>query len=79
MDLFNNSIGITYGQTQSYPTSTPTLIADAIYLKILNGELRYLKPIDLTDPNFWGAGGIGNPNTATHGISSSTSLVPTNQ
>lgn len=79
MDLFNNSIGITYGQTQSYPTSTPTMIAEAIYLKVLNGELRYLKPIDLTDPNFWGTGGISNPNTATHGISASTTLVPTNQ
>lgn len=79
MDLFNNSIGIAYGQTQSYPTSTPNMIADAIYIKALSGELRYLKPINLSDPNFWGAGGTSNPNTATHGISASTALVPTNQ
>lgn len=89
MDLFNNSIGIAYGKTQSYPASTPAMIANAIYIKVLNGEMIYLSPIGLPkfntssqlinptgDPNFYGT---NNPVTATHGITASTLLIPTNQ
>ncbi len=78
MDLFNNSVGITYGQSLGFWTSVSAL-ADGVYDKVTNGELLYLKPIDLSDPNFWGTGGLSNPNTATHGITSSTALTPTNQ
>ncbi len=79
MDLFNNSVGIEYGQLQSPIYWTVSVISNGIYEKLTNGELRYLKPINQNDPNFWGAGGIGDPNTATHGITSSTVLTPTNQ
>ncbi len=92
MDLFNNSVGIAYGQTQSYPTSTSVMIADAVYIKVLNGELRYLFPIwppkfspsgqlinPSGDPNFYGPSCTNNPATATHGITGNTLLIPTNQ
>jgi len=74
MDLYNNGVGISYGQSLSFWTSVSELAND-VYDKVTNGELRYLKPIDYSDPNFWGTG----PNNATHGITSSTSLTPTNQ
>ena len=92
MDLFNNGIGIAYGQTQSYPASTPSMIADDIYAKVLNGELKYLYPIwppkyntsgqiinPAGDPNFYGPNGTNNPSTATHGILAVTLLILTNQ
>ena len=39
------------------------------YQKLLNGDLRYLKPINYNDPNFG----------YTHGITVNTLLKPTNQ
>jgi hypothetical protein len=75
MDLFNNNIGILYGQSISMWTSINT-IADALVTKLVNGELRYLNPINFNDPNFSGIG--GDEKTATHGIYSSTVLTPTN-
>lgn len=79
MDLFNNSVGIAHGKTLSPVFWTVSAIADAIYIKVTNGELMYLKPINFNDPDFWGTGGVGYPNTATHGITASTTLTPTNQ
>jgi len=91
MDLYNNSVGIAFGQTQSYPASTPAMIANAIYIKVLNGDMLYLAPIwppkfntsgqlinPAGDPNFYGTNGTNNPVTATHGITASTVLIPTN-
>ena len=46
-----------------------TQLADLIYQKLLNGDLRYLKPINYNDPNFG----------YTHGITVNTLLKPTNQ
>lgn len=74
MDLFNNSVGIAYGQSLSFWTSVSEL-ADGVRGKVFNGELKYLKPINYSDPNFWGT----SPSNATHGITSSTALTPTNQ
>lgn len=81
MDLFNNSIGIAYGQTQSYPASTPAMIANAIYTKVLNGELRYIKPLDFSlSPNFdANHDGIQDCPTCLNGILGSSVLTPTNQ
>jgi hypothetical protein len=81
MDLFNNGIGIAYGQTQSYPASTPAMIANAIYTKVLNGELRYIKPLDFSASPYFDANhdGIQDCPTCLNGILSSSVLTPTNQ
>ena len=67
MDLFNNNIG----QQSLLLNSNLSLtqLADLIYQKLLNGDLRYLKPINYKDPNFG----------YTHGITLNTLLKPTNQ
>jgi hypothetical protein len=67
MDLFNNNVG----QQSLLGNSNLSLtqLADLIYQKILNGNLRYLKPINYNDPNF----------IYTHGITINTLLKPTNQ
>ena len=67
MDLFNNNIG----QQSLLLNSNLSLtqLADLIYQKLLNGDLRYLKPINYNDPNFG----------YTHGITLNTLLKPTNQ
>ncbi len=77
MDLFNNDIG--HQSISGNGSLSLSQLADLIYQKLLNGDLRYLSPIDYNDPNFW-----DNPNTleaddGNHGITSSTQLIPTNQ
>ncbi len=91
MDLFNNSVGIAYGETVDRVYWTVGAISNGIYNKVTNGELIYLKPTlpppffpngqpnPNGDPNFYGTGGVNNPRTATHGIYSATQLIPTNQ
>lgn len=61
-------------------TSNSHLSSDVL-IKLTKGELRYLKPLlsPSQDPNFWGANGVSNPLTATHGITTATQLKPTNQ
>jgi hypothetical protein len=81
MDLWNNAIGHIVGNVM-FPifTSNSSLSSDVL-TKLTNGELRYLKPVlsPSQDPNFWGANGVNNSLTATHGITNSTQLIPTNQ
>jgi hypothetical protein len=74
MDLFNNQVGIDISKINNR-NATSLQIMDAS----LNGSLKYLSPINISDPNFWGNNGINDPFTATHGIMSNTSLKPTNQ
>ncbi len=77
MDLFNNQVGINYAVDNPSTTSLSLPIMDAL----IRGELRYLFPT--LPPPF---DQFGNPilggdplfNT-THGITSATSLIPTNQ
>ncbi|MBC9798502.1 DUF6973 domain-containing protein [Sinomicrobium weinanense] len=64
MDLYNNEVGIMFAA--SNPDMTNQGFADAIYQKILDGELRYLSPLSTIVP----------PN---YGIISTTKLTPTNQ
>ena len=91
MDLFNNNVGISYCISCSWLTSNNS-ISSAIMTKLNNGELKYLDIIwspkfkpngDLLDqngdPNFYGTNGTNNPETATHGITTFTLLIPTNQ
>jgi hypothetical protein len=79
MDLFNNEVGISY--CWNCWTTSNNNIRNAILTKLNNGELRYLVPLlePSQDPNFSGTGGTDNPRTATHGITTNTSLKPTNQ
>lgn len=77
MDLFNNSVGISY--CWNCWTTSNSSIADAIIFKLQNGDLKYLSPIWQADPNFLGINGSNNNYTATHGITTSTLLIPTNQ
>ncbi len=83
MDLFNNGIGISY--CWNCYTTTDLSIATAIFDKLNNGDLRYLKPFlsPAQDPNFWGNNGFGYSNTGTHGLiltgPGQTQVVPTNQ
>ena len=67
MDLFNNNVG--HQSLLLNSNLSLTQLADLIYQKLLNGDLRYLKPINYNDPNFG----------YTHGITVNTLLKPTNQ
>jgi hypothetical protein len=87
MDNFNNAVGITLG----YGTSSE--IEMRVLNRLHSGDLRYLKPrkekqkylldqITINpnyDPDYNGENGTFNINTATHGITTATQLVPTNQ
>lgn len=81
MDTLNNNIGIAYGLTQTYPASTPIMIANAIYTKVLNGELWYIKPLDFSASPYYDANrdGIQDCPTCLNGILSHSVLTPTNQ
>jgi hypothetical protein len=72
MDLFNNNVGFAVG---SVFISNATA-SDEVWAKLLAGELRYLSPINFSDPYYdFFAGGA----TGTHGINPLTNLIPTNQ
>ena len=74
MDLFNNNVGIVYGETCT-PLLTPDSdVANQIMIKLQNGELRFLAPLD------WVNSPLYNPNCSTclDGITSQTLMIPTN-
>jgi hypothetical protein len=79
MDIFNNAAGISYCAFCFPSNTTISGISDGIMTLLNNGELRYLKPINMADPNFNGTGGTSDIHTATHGITPATVLTPTNQ
>jgi hypothetical protein len=78
MDMFNNDVGINYCWNCIPFYNTNKSIGNEIKTKLDNGELRYLKPLDLNDPNWEDNFGV-NPATATNGITPATQLTPTNQ
>jgi hypothetical protein len=64
MDLFNNSIG--HDVQINYPNHSDSQLIEDIYQELLDGNLRYLSPLDpVVYPNF--------------GINSQTQLIPTDQ
>jgi len=65
MDLWNNGVGITYGQTYN-PSSESEMATTVLVLAVFQGELRYLSPLDFDNYNR----GI---------IPGATQLIPTNQ
>ena len=79
MDLFNNEVGIQYCGN-CFTTSNQS-IADALFMKLLNGELKYLSPLDpsrgLYDLN---RDKIQDCSTCTNGITPGvTALKNTNE
>jgi hypothetical protein len=64
MDLFNNNVG--HQSIIGYINMSNDELGNLIYQKLLNGELRYLSPLDAVVPPFFG-------------INSLTQLTPTNQ
>jgi len=89
MDIHNNTQGINYCQTCT-PAITDIIIADAVMQMVTTGTLMYLAPLLLPkynnlgveiNPNgdpFYHIGPDGTPHSATHGINSNTSIIPTN-
>lgn len=68
MDIHNNKIGLNFVFSHNRSISNSDLSSE-VQKKINDGSLRYLKPINLNDPNF----------RFTHGITNSTTLTPTNK
>ena len=56
MDLYNNAVGQSIGAELS--DASDELIADAIWVELLNGNLKRLFPINYDDPDFRNSGGI---------------------
>lgn len=89
MDEYNNAIGIAYAQSITIFTLNST-ISTAIWEKVIDGELKYLSPIQPPkydfngqlinangDPDFYGPNGTNVPSLATHGlINQTTTLFP---
>lgn len=64
MDLFNNNQG--HKSQIEFPNHTNHELVNDIYLKVVNGALKYLSPLDIVAPPY-------------NGINSNTQLIPTNQ
>lgn len=91
MDLFNNGVGHQIGNVLFSVLTSNADLANEVMHMLNQGKLMYLFPVMAPpyfpngqinpdgDPNFYGEGGTNNPQTATHGITSSTKLTPTNQ
>lgn len=79
MDLYNNEIGIDY--CRNCFTTSSNSIADAMMVKVNNGLLRYLKPLNFSaSPNYDANGdGIQDCSSCLNGITNSSVLTPTNQ
>ena len=67
MDLFNNNIGHSFAT--GFPGISNAGLSNEVYKKVTDGSLRYLSPINKSDPNY----------RITHGITTNTKLVPTNK
>ncbi|HEA20070.1 MAG TPA: hypothetical protein ENH87_04055 [Pricia antarctica] len=67
MDLFNNNVGHSFAT--GFPNISNPNLANEVYKKITDGSLRYLSPINSSDSNF----------RTTHGITTTTKLIPTNR
>jgi hypothetical protein len=75
MDLFNNNIGHEAGH--NFDHYNDTQMSNLIFNKIMNGDGRYLHPINTSDPNFRDDPSTPEQNDGTHGITTSTILKPT--
>jgi hypothetical protein len=71
MDLHNNEVGIQYC-SDCYPGyTTDQTISNGIMQLLLNGEMKYLDPLDFDISPYWPTG--------LNGITSSTAIKWTNQ
>lgn len=81
IDIYNNTQGINYGTTLTQ-TTTDITVQTAIMIMVTQGLLQYLSPLlpPDQDPTYAGTpAGTQNLQTATHGITNATQLIPTNQ
>lgn len=76
MDLFNNNVGHQVGDVMFPLLTTNQNLSDQVSQKLVDGELRYLSPIDYSDSCFSGCAAYP---VGTHGVTSATSLTPTNR
>lgn len=74
MDVYNNIVGVAI--SVSFVNASHAELANASFNAVSNGACRYLKPLDYSDPCF---SSCPNHPYGTHGITSQTQLVPTNQ
>jgi hypothetical protein len=77
MDLFNNEVGMDFIEFAHPNWTDIDLIANEILNILINGELRYLSPINYSSPTFWDIPTTSQPNDGDHGILSTTILIPT--
>jgi len=78
MDLFNNEIGITLGSSNLLTSNS--VMSDIVMQKLINGELKYLNPLDFTLSPYFDMNGdqIQDCPTCLNGITPSTVLKQTN-
>ncbi|PZR21233.1 MAG: hypothetical protein DI539_08645 [Flavobacterium psychrophilum] len=69
MDLHNNEVGMDFIEFDHPNMTNTTEINNGIYQLLINGELVYLSPINYNDPAF----------SLNHGITTSTTIKPTDQ
>lgn len=69
MDLYNNDVGIAIGYLHYFSSEHHT--AEIVHAAVLNGEMKYLSPLDI----------VASPNypIGLNGIISTTQLIPTSQ
>ena len=88
MDLWNNYLGYHLITNNSATSNVNNDIADKVKQYVNNGLLKYIKNTlppcvpnkpGICDPHFYGVNGTQDKNTATHGITSNSYLVRTNQ
>lgn len=83
MDLFNNEVGMDLIEFSHPNLSDINQIANEVISLLNSGELVYIAPIDYSDyvvPNstFWDNPSTPEPNDGTHGITPTSTLIPTN-
>lgn len=83
MDLFNNEVGMDLIEFSHPNMSDINQIANEVISLLNSGELVYIAPIDYSDyvvPNstFWDNPSTPEPNDGTHGITPTSTLIPTN-
>ena len=81
MDLWNNAIGHLIGDVLFPIFTTNSSLADDVYDKLINGELRYIHPLNFTSSPSYDANndGVQDCPTCLNGILSTSILTPTNQ
>lgn len=78
MDLLNNEVGMDFIEFTHPNWTDINVIANGINVILVNGQLRYLSPINYMSPNFWDNPVTVKSSDGDHGITIVTHLIPTN-